>query len=93
MSRVGDEGYNLVWNNCEHFAERGGLGQRWSDGGSSGVRGSVSKNWASRLWGFFSRKHSDVVFLVLFFRGGDFGVNTPISMRTLRAPGNLWNHS
>ena len=50
MSRVGDEGYNLVWNNCEHFAVRpwGGLGQRWSDGGSSG-----NKNWASRLW-FFS---------------------------------------
>ena len=36
MSRVGDEGYNLVWNNCEHFAVRpwgGGLGsalvRRW----------------------------------------------------------------
>eukprot|EP00435_Cladocopium_sp_Y103_P063138 s392_g24.t1 len=21
MSRVGEDGYNLVWNNCEHFAE------------------------------------------------------------------------
>eukprot|EP00438_Fugacium_kawagutii_P004295 Skav229403 [mRNA] locus=scaffold2297:31960:39389:+ [translate_table: standard] len=39
QSRVGDDGYNLVWNNCEHFAET------WSlDRGSQQASKSIS--WA-----------------------------------------------
>lgn len=45
--------------------------QRWSDGGSVDVR--VRGEKIGRLRGFFSRKHSDGVFLVPFFWGRILG--------------------
>ena len=41
MSRVGEDGYNLVWNNCEHFAVAERKGSKgcggWGVGGFLGI--------------------------------------------------------